>query len=134
VKAPDLDQQLIDNFQAAAVILALAAVFFGIQYQMILDAADMKIPQGPEAKKATAKRLTTALWYRIVPVGFASGTSSFLFLPSVFEIVRTSRFSPLSFDFIRTAWLVTFAFLLVTLLWICLQAVRIIKLIINARR
>jgi hypothetical protein len=33
----NLDQRLVDDFQAVAIILAMATVFFGIQYQKALD-------------------------------------------------------------------------------------------------
>jgi hypothetical protein len=133
VEPPDLDHRLIDNFQAAAVILAVATVFFGIQYQAILDASAKAVPEGPAARKHAAAVLKAVLLYRLLPLWAASGASSFLFFPSVLEIAHTSQFSLLDFDFIRTAWVLTCAFLLAAFIWTCIQATRIAGIILRTR-
>ena len=131
--AAEFDKQLVDDFQAVAIILALATVFFGIQYQKVLDVLSESIQAGPDARNRLVGRLWNTMIYRVIPIGAMSGASMYLFLPSALAIVLSGRFEVWSFDFIRTAWLFVFVLLVLTFLWACVQFCRLLARMNEAR-
>ncbi|HTV73225.1 MAG TPA: hypothetical protein VME66_05950 [Candidatus Acidoferrales bacterium] len=133
IAAAELDRQLIDNFQAVAITLALATVFFGIQYQKVLDVLSEQIPAGSDARSRLIGRLRASLIYRVVPIGAIGGASAYLFLPAAATIVRSGRLEFWSFDFIRTAWMLVLALLALTFVWAWVQFFRIAARIRKAR-
>lgn len=128
----EFDRQLVDDFQAVAIILALATVFFGIQYQKVLDILAERIPAGPDARKKLIERLWGAL-YRVVPIAAISGASGYLFLPAAIRILRSGRLEFWNFDFIRTAWMLVLALLTLTFVWAGVQFCRVAARINEAR-
>jgi hypothetical protein len=116
-----LNHDLIDDFQAVAVILALATVFFGIQYQKVLDVLDEPIPAGPAAREALRRKILLTVYYRVIPIAVTSGASAYLFIPNATLIVTKGQLDMWHFDFIRTAWLLIFALLALSFGWACFQ-------------
>ena len=68
------DKALVDNFQAIAVLLAIAPVVFGVKYPRILEARDKPAPPpGPVAQSKARRELWRAILYDTLPVALASG-------------------------------------------------------------
>lgn len=129
-----LDRELIDDFQAVAVILAVATVFFGIQYQKVLDVLDERLPAGPVAREELRRKIFLTICYRVIPIAATSGASAYLFIPNTLLIVREGHFAFWNFDFIRTAWLFVFALFALVFGWACVQLVNLGRKTLQARR
>jgi hypothetical protein len=120
-----LNHDLIDDFQAVSVILALATVFFGIQYQKVLDVLDEPVPAGPVAREALRRRVLLTLYYRAMPIAVTSGASAYLFIPNAVLIIAEGHPDLWHFDFIRTAWLLIFALLALSFGWAFVQSYKL---------
>jgi hypothetical protein len=122
-----LDHRLVDDFQAVAIIFAIATVFFGIQYQKVLDTVAKRPVGGPVAKAAMVTELLQTLGYRVLPIAALSAFSAYLFLPNAIAIVRDGPFAVWRFDFLRTAWMLILTMLFITFVWAVVQIVRILS-------
>jgi hypothetical protein len=108
----------VDDFQAIAIILALATVFFGTQYDSILEARAVdKPPAGYDAIDRYHRRLNLTIYFKAAPLAAITCLSSYLLFPEALWILKADRFSILDFDFISTAWIFVEALLLAAFAW-----------------
>ncbi len=116
---------MVDDFQAISVILALATVLFGLQYQKILDALRTPVPTGPVARADMVREIKDTMLYRAAPVTAISGVSAYLLLPRAIDVIRTDHFAFWRFNFIETAWLCVCCLLFLVFAWSLTQLVRL---------
>lgn len=113
-----LHKELVDDFQAISIILALATVFFGTQYAAILSARGRTQPiAGDEAIRLYRQDLSSTIVLKALPLFVVTALSFYLLLPKSWLIVTSSRIQLFDFDFIATAWVFTSALLLAACLW-----------------
>jgi len=113
----DLDRSFVDDFQAIAVLLALAAVLFGVKYQKILDGRDGPPVVGAVARRNARRSLARTLVYDALPVAVVSGASAYLVLPGSIACAKYGSFDVWHFDLIRTPWCIAFCLLLRVFAW-----------------
>lgn len=128
-----LDKDLVDDFQAISIILALTTVWFGLQYQTILSSLSRPIPDGPSAKSDYIARLWQDFWYRACPMVLISSFAAYLLMPAAIKICKSGGIAFWDFDFIRTAWMFVLVMLLVVFGWSIIQFGRFLHRIGYAR-
>ena len=122
-----LQEKILAASELISLILVFTTILFDIRYPQIQEDLRKEAPTGPIALKRFKSELMQSLLWKSLPLFFVNAFVFYMFLPSLHEILITTRLNLWRFDFIVTAFTFIALAELLLAVWAAYLSIKLIQ-------